>query len=460
MENIYIILVFFLSLLCTFLIVLSLILYNRSKKLDFKENENFIHLPIHKSFIENINSKNQGDFYKSLLNTCKELFNFTSASIYTFSATKDFITLKQSIPSKNSIEKKLKTIPFSNESNFLIRSLLDNSPYVIPDIQHDRRVLTEDLIPNTQALITYPLNIFEDESLGILLMNFDKSYPFSEKQLTALDFLLTLTLNRISDNHSAGGVKDFYKKQFKKEQEKLKKEIESMQQQLVLSGKLSSLGALASGIAHEIRNPLTIIKMLIDDLSKDPNNPFLEDTNVMKSEIDRMAEIINQFLDFARPKKLTKIKNNINMLLRETLRFLQIELSNKNVEVDLNLYSTLPSIYCDQNQLKQVFINLILNAAKAIELENIKEGIVTIKTGVRLYDSKKTVKITIEDNGPGIPNEIIDKIFEPFITTKEQGIGLGLSLSYQIIENHNGIIEAQNNIHGGAKFTIDLPLEN
>ncbi|MDH4129627.1 MAG: ATP-binding protein, partial [Spirochaetota bacterium] len=185
---------------------------------------------------------------------------------------------------------------------------------------------------------------------------------------------------------------------------------------------------------------------------------------VIKTEIDRMDEIVTQFLEFARPKELNKIKCNINRLLRETINFLEIELKNKNIMVKQNLYSTLPTTNCDNNLMKQVFINIILNAIDAIHCVGMDNGLLIIKTSVQIRkkrDGSATsfIKIAFEDNGTGIPTDMVNKLFDPFITSKEKGIGLGLSTSYRIIENHKGIIEAKNRVEGGARFIIYLPIE-
>ncbi|HEO65111.1 MAG TPA: hypothetical protein ENI73_04485 [Spirochaetes bacterium] len=306
-------------------------------------------------------------------------------------------------------------------------------------------------------MIAFPLKR-GDRVEGVYLMNFMGQVNFSQDQLDSFEGLSILFLAFMNNTREESSKKDHSR--YKDIERRYREEIESMQQQLVLSGKLSSLGALASGVAHEIRNPLTIVKMLVDELSKDlKGSEYGEDLSVIHTEINRIAEIINQFLDFARPKDLTVIKGNINTLIRETMNFLDIELRKSKIKMELNLYSTLPTILCDHNQIKQVFINVILNASNAIQGAEEPNGWIRIKTTVQLKESKKFVKIVFEDNGPGISDKIIDHLFEPFITTREQGLGLGLSITYRIIENHGGTIEAQNRMDGGARFVILLPVE-
>ncbi len=424
-----------------------------------RESESpFLFPPLPKSMLEDLRDRKSSSIYKALMLSSQSIFNYNNSQLYLFTPQSDYLICKERYPPMR-LKKSHQKISMLDGNHYLVRTVFDAKPYIITDIQYDTRIETDLLVsPDVVSLIAFPLKV-GDRVEGVYLMNFMGKIDFSQDQLDSFEVISTLFLAFMTSIRGESNTKKD-RSRYKDIEKRYREEIESMQQQLVLSGKLSSLGTLASGVAHEIRNPLTIVKMLVDELSKDmEGSEYGEDLSVINTEINRIAEIINQFLDFARPKDLTVIKCNINTLIRETMNFLDIELRKSEIIIKLNLYSTLPTILCDHNQIKQVFINIILNASNAIQGAE-KKGWILIKTTVHLKENRKFVKIVFEDNGPGISDKIIDHLFEPFITTREQGLGLGLSITYRIIENHGGMIEAQNRMDGGARFVILLPVES
>jgi two-component system NtrC family sensor kinase len=221
------------------------------------------------------------------------------------------------------------------------------------------------------------------------------------------------------------------------------------------SKKLATLGQLAAGIAHEINNPLGGIvmysHMLREDLVKEQNR---ENVEKIAREADRCKTIVKGLLDFARQTKPERTESNINHVLNEVIALLEQQAIFHNIDIVRDQSPSIPLIEVDVGQMQEVFMNLILNAAQAMD------GDGTLTTVTRLSDEGSNVEIEIRDTGPGIPPDKIDKIFEPFYTTKEvgRGTGLGLSIAYGIVERHHGSIEVESVVGKGTSFFVRLPI--
>ena len=230
-------------------------------------------------------------------------------------------------------------------------------------------------------------------------------------------------------------------------------ELEQAQSQLIRTEKMASLGQLAAGIAHEINNPLGSITIFSHLLLKQlpEGDPRREDLQTIIAETNRAKEIVQGLLSFARENKLQPGPTQINTVLEDVLGLVINQPLFHNIKVDKEFQSDLPTIFADEMQLKQVFFNIILNAAQAME----GHGELSVRTAVD--PGRQDVLVRIADNGPGIPPEVMKKIFDPFFTTKEKGTGLGLSISYGIVERHQGKIEVETEIGKGSVFTVRLP---
>ncbi|MDH7552826.1 MAG: cache domain-containing protein [Spirochaetota bacterium] len=230
---------------------------------------------------------------------------------------------------------------------------------------------------------------------------------------------------------------------------------EQTQNQILQSEKLASLGRLASGIAHEINNPLTAIltysSLLLEDLK---DTDFEEDLRVIIKETFRCRDIVRNILDFARSTKPDIKKTNINNLINEVLLILEKHVNFHNIIINKELDPDVPDMYIDENQFKSVINNLAMNAADAMP----QGGTLTVKTRYNLHNDSITT--IVSDTGTGIKEEHLDKIFDPFFTTKEQGkgTGLGLAVTYGIIKRYHGNIDVQSEIGKGTIFTIMFPL--
>lgn len=221
------------------------------------------------------------------------------------------------------------------------------------------------------------------------------------------------------------------------------------EEMLVRSEKLSLIGQLAAGVAHEIRNPLTALKgftQLLKSKYSDSSHYF----DIMAGEIDRINLIVNEFMTLAKPHFSKFSNGRIECILQSVLSILDTQAILFNIEIRVDLEPGLPSVYCDENQLKQVFLNIIKNAFEAM----LGGGVVEI-TVKRI--SAEYICIRIHDEGPGIPEHLIAQIGEPFVTTKEKGTGLGLMISSRIIETHNGTLQIFSKKNEGTTIEITLP---
>ncbi|HEX9897095.1 MAG TPA: PAS domain S-box protein [Dehalococcoidales bacterium] len=233
-------------------------------------------------------------------------------------------------------------------------------------------------------------------------------------------------------------------------------ERKQMEQQLMLTDRLASVGELASGIAHELNNPLTSVigfsQLLIE--GGVPDN-IKEDLNLINSEAQRAANIVKNLLTFARKHAAVKQSTRINNVIEDVLKLRAYEQKVNNIQVIKKLASDLPEIMIDYFQIQQVFLNLVINA-EFFMTESHHRGTLTITT----ERVDKNVRISFADDGPGIPQENLKRIFDPFFTTKEvgKGTGLGLSICHGIIAEHGGNISAESEVGKGAAFIVELPI--
>jgi len=234
------------------------------------------------------------------------------------------------------------------------------------------------------------------------------------------------------------------------------RELEEAQSQLVQAEKMTAVGLLVSGVAHELNNPLAGVvgysQLLLKSDTEERVRRGLEKIN---REAERCKKIVQNLQTFARKHKPQKDYVGINGILESTLELRSYQLKVDNIGVDLDLDADLPKTMADFHQLQQVFLNIIINAHQAMAAAG-RPGSLTLRTRNR----DEEIVVEIQDNGPGIPVENLGKIFDPFFTTKEvgQGTGLGLSICYGIIQEHRGRITARNAPGGGAIFQVSLPV--
>ncbi|MFZ0132859.1 MAG: ATP-binding protein [Desulfobacterales bacterium] len=242
-----------------------------------------------------------------------------------------------------------------------------------------------------------------------------------------------------------------------REMRHMKEELEKTQLQLLQSEKMASLGKLAAGVAHQLNNPLSGItlftKLVLEDYELEDD--ARADLNRVLCDAERCKETVKELLEFTRQTRHLMQPHDINRALTRTLFLLENQALFQNITIEKDLDPDLKPVHSDIQQLNHMFMNIILNAAQAMD----GNGRLTLKTGY--LAQKERVRIEISDTGPGIAEHILPHIFEPFFTTKEegQGTGLGLSLVYGIVENHSGRIKASSEPGRGTTFIIELPLQ-
>ncbi|MCX7959779.1 MAG: ATP-binding protein, partial [Deltaproteobacteria bacterium] len=231
-------------------------------------------------------------------------------------------------------------------------------------------------------------------------------------------------------------------------------ELKKLHRQISPAKELSVVGQLAAGIAHEVGNPLTSISSIVQVIQRTTNDTFaIEKLELVKNQINRIARTIRELVDFSRPSNYEIKQTDVNKVLQDAVNIVRYGKKSKDINFILELDEKIPRLTLVQDQIIQVFINLLLNAVDAMEG---KPGEIKVKS--ELYGNH--IKIHFIDKGKGIPDEIKNKIFEPFFTTKKvgEGTGLGLWVSYGIVKNFGGDIDFESQPGKGSTFTISLPI--
>ncbi len=233
-------------------------------------------------------------------------------------------------------------------------------------------------------------------------------------------------------------------------------QIKRLSEEINRNKRLTSLGKLSSGIAHEIRNPLSSIRGLAQFLyqSFTENDERKADLKIILKEVDRLNQLINQILDFSRPKQLNISRFSIPEMIKELVRLIKLENSENDISFQLFLNQQGRSIHADRDQIRQALMNILLNSIQAIT----KKGKIVIFSENITSKGEEMVQIIIRDNGMGIDSADLAHIFDPFFTTRSNGSGLGLSIAYSIIEMHQGTIKIESEKGKGTKILISLPV--
>jgi signal transduction histidine kinase len=345
------------------------------------------------------------------------------------------------------------TLRLDPEESVVARSMFDRQPFVIPDAGKDPRVnpvLKEKF--NLHSLVVIPL-LVKEKALGAIAADFVD--PGKNITKEALESVMVYAQQAGLAIHNAFMYQELkaFSLQMQEKIQNTTADLRKTEAQLVRSDKLAALGQLAAGIAHEIRNPLTSINILIHSLTETfpSGNSHREDLKVIAEEINRINEIVDQFLRFAKPASPLLAKAEVLFIIEETLQLLRPQIEKQRILVQKE-FQPLPLILMDREQMKQAILNLLLNAVQAMP----KGGRLLLKG--QLPKEGRWVEISIQDSGVGIPGEDINKLFDPFFSTKEGGIGLGLSIAHRIIDQHDGKIEVESAPGRGTLFTVWLPI--
>lgn len=394
------------------------------------------------------------EILRAVLKGVTKNIGFDRARLYLINEKRNCLECKMAV-GVDEDEIKGITLPLDVDDSILARSVIEKRPFIVRDVAKDTRVnktLKEKF--NLKSLIVVPV-MTKEKVFGAI--SADNVKPHKKISKEAFESVIALSQQASLAIHHAFRYKEL-KELSQKMEERIKEaqnELRKTEMELFRAEKLAALGQLAAGFAHEIRNPLTSINLLIQSLiEKLPKNEtYIEDLNVIEGEIERIDEIINQFLRFAKPSQPILERIEIIPILEEVLQLLKLQIEKQKIIVKRE-FSKLPPIIIDKEQIRQVFLNLILNAIQAMPDGG------ELKLGGQLSGEGRFVKLQFKDSGIGIPQEHIGRIFDPFYTTKDNGIGLGLSIVHRIIDQHQGRIEVDSNLGKGTLFTIWLPTGN
>jgi len=312
-----------------------------------------------------------------------------------------------------------------------------NKVVIIEDMATNDRVknkkeLKED---GVQMILDVPL-ILRTELFGVIRIYFSERREFLDEELNFVGAVAETCACAI-------------------DKARMIEEQKSQYDQLALqTEKLSALGRMAAGIAHEINNPLAGILLFSSRMRKKvtEEGPIKEGLDVIVQETQRCKGIIQDLLEFSRDKEPEKAEASINDILEKAHSILENEFRIHHITVEMNLSGEMPLIRLDVNLMQQVFVNLLINAVEAIE----ENGVITIRSYVN--SNRRIVGVTLADTGTGIPPDDMAKIFEPFFSTKNNGTGLGLAVSYGIVQKHQGNIQVSSQVGEGTCFTVEIPL--
>ncbi len=294
------------------------------------------------------------------------------------------------------------------------------------------------------ALLSVPL-LFGGEAIGVLNVYTGAPHSFSNEERGILSALASLSAVAL-------------------QKARLYERVVDLEEQLRQAEKLSALGLLAAEVAHEIRNPLTVMKMLFHsmELGFDPNDPRARDAEIMESKMNHLNRIVEQVLDFARSTEPTPVPIDLNRLIDDLGLLVRHKLKNQNIEFSRQLTSPLPNVMADAVQLEQAFLNLTLNAAEAMP----NGGILTIRTREEATDNPNPeippshwVVVDFIDNGSGMTEEQSRRAFSSLLnTTKPRGTGLGLAIVKRVVETHHGEVQLSSSPGKGTTISLRLPL--
>lgn len=284
-----------------------------------------------------------------------------------------------------------------------------------------------------EAPDTSIFDVFKDNSFIYVQ---EDLFLTSDGQMFPVEYVLAPI---VEDNKIRGGVVTFRDISERKSTEEIIRKTD----------KLSVIGELAAGVAHEIRNPLTTLKGFIQLLNSSPYTKR-ENLDIMLSELDRINFIVSELLFIAKPQCITFAQKDLRLILDNVVKLLHAQANMSNVEMKMDIEGDIPFITCAENQLKQAFINIVKNSIESME----DGGLLQIQVGLR----GEQVAVRIKDSGCGVAKDRIPKLGEPFYTTKEKGIGLGLMVTFQIIKHHHGHIHIESTEGIGTVVQVELPI--
>ena len=326
-----------------------------------------------------------------------------------------------------------------NPEDTRVRITFHDQVFKSPNFQKFHSKITENLIVN-------------GETIGIVEIYSTRDNPFLKKKNHLTKTLAERIGAAIRGLELEQSLRGYYE-QLEKEVEARTKDLEQVQEKLIRSERLAAVGELASGVGHELRNPLNVIRncayLLNMALSEKTDEEASNTLKVLDKQIDIANKIVTDLLDFTRIRPPSQVRADLSNLINESMSWITIP---ENIKVNVNLNGHAHLVRTDPEQMSRVFSNIISNAIQAM---NGKTGELNIGTGA----DDNYISVLFQDTGSGIPQENLEKIFEPLFTTKPKGIGLGLAISRRLVEQNGGKIEVASQVGQGTTFTVKLPLE-
>jgi signal transduction histidine kinase/CheY-like chemotaxis protein len=337
------------------------------------------------------------------------------------------------------------------------RAVQQGEPVLVEDLAGDPRLANAaDGRPVDGSFIAVPLRV-GDRTIGVVNLTGKESFggtpaAFSRTDLQFLNTLMTYTAYAVDNARLLEEAQEAARR-LNEVVEDQKARLTLAQQQMLQAAKLSALGELVAGVAHELNNPLTVLSGMADLVAEEipPARPRIQ---VMQQAITKAARIVQGLLTFARRRPLERRRVDLPALIARTLEMTAADLRLARVTVDTDVAADLPPVWADPHQLEQVLVNLVTNARQAMAE---CRGPRVIRLRARPMGAGG-VSVVVEDTGPGIAAALLPRIFDPFVTSKgAHGTGLGLSISYGIVREHGGDIRAESQPGRGARFSIELP---
>ena len=394
------------------------------------------------------------EILKLVLEGVTKNIGFDRARLYLVNEKKNILECRMAVGLD---EDRIKGVVLSLDKNesVVARSIFEKKPFVIPEAQNDPRVnpvMKEKF--NLHSLVVIPL-LVKDRALGAIAADHAEAGRSITKQ--TLESVMTFAQQAGLAIHNAFMYQELktFSQQMEEKIQRTTADLRKTEAQLIRSEKLAALGQLAAGIAHEIRNPLTSINILIHSLRDKPSDEERrqEDLRVIEEEIRRINEIVDQFLRFAKPAPPLLQQADVLSLFEETLQLLKPQIEKHRISVEKE-FPSLPPTVLDREQMKQVILNLLLNALQAMP------GGGRLRLSGQVLEDNRWIQLSIQDTGVGILPEDMNKLFDPFFSTKEGGVGLGLSIAHRILDQHRGKIQAESTPGRGTLFTLWLPISH
>ena len=324
------------------------------------------------------------------------------------------------------------------EDSLLGSVVTRHKPVAVVDVGREKGYIHADIARKERlvSMLAVPL-IFNETTIGVLAVYTQQRHRYSNDEIKLLTALADLSAVAIEKGRLLARVVD-------------------MEEKLRASERLSALGLLAAEIAHEIRNPLTVMQMLfhalVESLQLDPTSQ--RDAALIGEKMRQMNRILDQVLSFARSSEPTKESVHAQQLFDDVFLLTRHKLQQQGIDVRSTVPDNLPLLHADHEQIEQVLLNLILNAADAMP----EGGTLRLSAGVEEIEGEHFLVLAVRDNGQGMTQEQLANLFAPFLTYKDSGTGIGLAIVKKIMENHQGKVEVESRIGQGTKFTLLFPM--